>query len=369
MGIRDEIMRELYSDEDIYRAFRDVPGDNGYPHTRLDQRVVDAVIDAVQPRLWVEVGTMLGGSALVAARRLADRGMQCPVVCIDPFCGDVNMWAWERDLRAKDEWRFLKLADGAPTIRERFMANVCAEGLEDAICPIPVTGTIGMKLLKKLHDDDRLSTRPDVIYLDAAHEEGETLLEVEAAWQLLNDGGVLFGDDWNWWGVQSDVLKFAQYAGADLDGLTGLKEALGESAHFQDGVLVWLDSRQWFLRKGDLTLDAPVAAAYKRVGGAKALGIPVGLPQRSGEGIAQTFTGGTVFFSPATGSHVVKGAILQLYADHGGPVGWIGFPIADEADLPDRTGWVSRFEHADITYRLDGDGTFSYEIRPRETGL
>lgn len=368
MSIRDEIMRELYSGEDIYRSFRGAAGDDAYPHTRLDAGVVDAVIDAVQPRLWVEVGTMLGGSALLTARRFAERAHRCPVVCIDPFCGDVNMWAWERDLRSKGEWRFLHLADGAPTIRERFMANVCAAGLDDVICPIPVTGTIGLKLLKTLYDDDRISARPDVIYLDSAHEEGETLAEVQAAWRLLNDGGILFGDDWNWWGVQSDVLKFAQYAGVDVDGLSGIRDALGDGAYVMDNVLVWTTTTQWFLRKGRLSLDPVIAAAYRRLGGVQRLGIPLGPAERMGAGLAQAFTAGTVFSSPQTGAHLVKGAILQIYTGHGGPASPIGFPIADEAETPDGKGWVSEFEHATITYRLDEDGTFSFEVRPRDGG-
>jgi hypothetical protein len=34
-----------------------------------------------------------------------------------------------------------------------------------------------------------------LIYLDSAHEQGETLIELALYWNILQPGGVLFGDD------------------------------------------------------------------------------------------------------------------------------------------------------------------------------
>ncbi|MGB6209457.1 LGFP repeat-containing protein, partial [Mycobacterium sp.] len=51
-----------------------------------------------------------------------------------------------------------------------------------------------------------------------------------------------------------------------------------------------------------------------------------------GDGLAQNFAGGKIFFSPATGANAVESDILAKYESLGGPGGNLGFPIANEAD-------------------------------------
>lgn len=248
MNIHGEIIRELYSDEDIYKNFRGTSGDVGYPHTNLEEKCVEAVAKETNPKFWLEVGSMLGGSAIRTAVCLKNRGVDCKVICVDPFCGDVNMWAWERGLRAENGWRFLGLRDGGPTIRERFMSNVCLSKMEDMICPISTTGIVGMKLLNRLLEEQRISSRPEVIYLDAAHEEHETFLEMMTAWNLMHGGGVLFGDDWGWGAVQSDALRFARIVKIDKGKSERIRDYLGENCTIEDGVVVW-KGIHWFICK------------------------------------------------------------------------------------------------------------------------
>jgi hypothetical protein len=89
---------------------------------------------------------MLGGSALLVARVAERLGCELDIVCVDPFTGDVNMWAWEQDLMRQGKWRFLGLVNGAPTIRQRFLANVKDAGFEGVITPLPATGIVGMNV-------------------------------------------------------------------------------------------------------------------------------------------------------------------------------------------------------------------------------
>ena len=50
-----------------------------------------------------------------------------------------------------------------------------------------------------------------------------------------------------------------------------------------------------------------------------------------GEGFGQNFAGGKIFFTPATGAHIMTGAILDKYESLGGPAdGDLGFPTIDE---------------------------------------
>lgn len=60
------------------------------------------------------------------------------------------------------------------------------------------------------------------------------------------------------------------------------------------------------------------------------LGFPTGNELAVNGGVSQTFQGGTVFWSAATGAHAVGGAIKNRYADLGYEQGRLGFPTGDE---------------------------------------
>ena len=45
---------------------------------------------------------------------------------------------------------------------------------------------------------DHLRLAADVIYLDSAHEKQETFHELVAYWPIVRPGGLLMGDDLNW---------------------------------------------------------------------------------------------------------------------------------------------------------------------------
>lgn len=80
---------------------------------------------------------------------------------------------------------------------------------------------------------------------------------------------------------------------------------------------------------------AAINMAWRAAGGAAG---PLGAREGDqypigGDGIAQDFAGGKIFFSPATGANAVEGEILAKYESLGGPVGSdLGFPIANESD-------------------------------------
>jgi predicted O-methyltransferase YrrM len=239
-----ELTAALYGDEPPL-DFAD-PGfrDDGYPHTNLQPAVIESVLDVAKPMFWLELGSMLGGSAILAAAVVKRRAAPTGIVCVDPFCGDVNMWAWEQGKKRAGEWRFLRTERGRPTIFERFVANVDAAGHGDIILPITATSMVGMRLLQRLLAQGLISRRPEVIYLDSAHEANETLLELHAAWDLLTPDGILFGDDWSWEAVRTDVLRFAATIQTRPERLL----ARHGQSHPQNGVVL-MENGQWALVK------------------------------------------------------------------------------------------------------------------------
>ena len=77
------------------------------------------------------------------------------------------------------------------------------------------------------------------------------------------------------------------------------------------------------------------------------LGYPTSSEEAVAGGVRARFQGGTIFWSPTTGTHIVTGAILQRYNILGGPAG-LGFPIADEARTADGTGALVRLQRGVI---------------------
>lgn len=206
--IFDELVDEIYSGRSPYVYADSSKYDNGYPHTNILEDLVEAIIIEFKPDFWLEIGSMLGNSAIKVASITKSKDTKTTVVCLDPFTGDVNMWAWEKDLHKDNKWRFLGLDKGRPTIYDRFLANVMQAGHDDIILPINCTSIVGVKLIQRLYQESRLSKIPSVIYLDSAHEEDETFLEIHRCWESLPEGGILFGDDWDWPAVRNDVLKY-----------------------------------------------------------------------------------------------------------------------------------------------------------------
>ncbi|MBY0441323.1 MAG: hypothetical protein K2Q25_04200 [Mycobacteriaceae bacterium] len=88
--------------------------------------------------------------------------------------------------------------------------------------------------------------------------------------------------------------------------------------------------------------DDAITVTWQKAGGdGSVLGAKQGDSYAVGEGFAQNFTGGKIFFTPATGARFVYGPILDKYQSLGGPVGSdLGFPTINE--VPGLAGPDSR---------------------------
>ena len=82
---------------------------------------------------------------------------------------------------------------------------------EKHVLPFHATSIVGARFLKAMQ------WHPDIIFLDSAHEQDETLLELRQYYDVLAPGGVLFGDDFMWPGVKNDVLTFVAQMGWGKD--------------------------------------------------------------------------------------------------------------------------------------------------------
>lgn len=132
----------------------------------------------------------------------------------------------------------------------------------------------------------------------------------------------------------------------------------GRQSRFENGFILWRSDA------GAHAITGAIHARWVELGaGAGLLGYPVTdeLPVLGGGGDAgrfSRFTGGVIYWSPATGAWEVYGAIRQAWEDdHGGALGALGFPISGELGTPASGGRYNNFERGVLVWH--GGGPFA----------
>ncbi|MGR6965918.1 N-acetylmuramoyl-L-alanine amidase [Geodermatophilus sp. URMC 61] len=89
---------------------------------------------------------------------------------------------------------------------------------------------------------------------------------------------------------------------------------------------------------------------YLSAGGPAVLGPPITDDAQTpgGRGAFVRFQHGDVYWSPATGSQLVRGEILKAWLAAGGATGYLGFPTTSDARTPEGRGYFVRFQGGDI---------------------
>ncbi|WP_049715143.1 DUF2599 domain-containing protein [Streptomyces caatingaensis] len=102
---------------------------------------------------------------------------------------------------------------------------------------------------------------------------------------------------------------------------------------------------------GGHSVDGAIWTEYTQTPGVQqALGCPITdeLALPDGVGRRQVFSGGSIYWSPATGAHAVWGLIGQKWGEYGWEGGSIGYPLTDELKNPDGKGVRQQFQQATI---------------------
>lgn len=184
-----------------------------------------AVIEEVRPKLIIEVGTWKGASAIHMAGLMKERGFPCNIICVDTWLGAMEFWE-----RKDDAVRFgsLNLRNGYPQVYYQFLANVVQSGMQENILPFPTTSSIAARFFAKY------GIHPDLLYLDASHDEIDVYTDLLQLWPIVRPGGMIFGDDYTsaWPGLKNAVHNFARQAGMGVE----------------------VRDRQWMMRKPKLAV-------------------------------------------------------------------------------------------------------------------
>lgn len=226
------LLERLHPEADPYAGFPldDWPEDLqgwGSDHPLLPQ-----AIRALRPRLIVEVGSWKGRSAVAMADACRQLDLTTTIVCVDTWLGSPEHFLGHQKAELRPS---LHMAHGYPRLYFQFVANVLHRGHEARIVPLPQTSDNGAEILR------RIGARPDLVYIDAAHEEQPVLQDLRAYFPLLADGGVLIGDDYKHGPVARAAHRFAEERGrpshADGKKFVLLRDAVPDRLHLPPEVV------------------------------------------------------------------------------------------------------------------------------------
>jgi lysophospholipase L1-like esterase len=119
----------------------------------------------------------------------------------------------------------------------------------------------------------------------------------------------------------------------------------GRGQHFQGGSIYWSPAT------GARDVTGAIREKWATLGWENSyLGFPTTseIPLVRSGGRVQHFSGGSAYWTPATGAHVVRGAIQGTWAATGYEWGNLGYPTTDEYDVPG--GKRSDFQFGSITW-------------------
>jgi hypothetical protein len=190
----NEINNTIYNNIELLP--QDLGGWNG------NSKIFGEFITETNPNIIIEVGSWKGQSSINMGNFVKNANMNTKIYCVDTWLGAIEFWTSgkftaERNLRTKN---------GYPQIYYQFLSNVIHNNLQDIILPFPNTSENGYRYFTYN------KIKAQLIYIDASHEEDDVYRDLNNYYELLDEGGIMFGDDYqkDWPGVINSVDRFGK---------------------------------------------------------------------------------------------------------------------------------------------------------------
>ena len=203
-----EKTKSLLHDVDPYEGFDHTLYPNDLHGWNLNPVLFESFVEQTKPKLIIEVGPWYGSSANAFATALKKFELDSGIVCVDTWLGAREMWTADSEdtgLNLRNvEGRFekLQLKNGFPQFYYQFLANMVYAGNTKTVTPFPQTSVIAGRWFAS-H-----KIKAQLIYIDGSHEYEDVLLDLKTYWKVLDDDGIMFGDDWHFPDVQRAVKEF-----------------------------------------------------------------------------------------------------------------------------------------------------------------
>ncbi|WP_100497668.1 hypothetical protein [Geodermatophilus chilensis] len=176
---------------------------------------------------------------------------------------------------------------------------------------------------------------------DVAAANGGAKVELQNGaiyWSSATGARVVRGNilaKWRQWGAESGALGYP--TGDDAAAPNG-----GYLTTFRGGTVYWSPAT------GARVMRGAILERYVAAGGPAELGYPTtdDGPAPGDRGAKAALEGGAVYWSPTTGAHVVEGEAARHYVEVGETRSALGYPIADTVETP--SGTRTEFENGEI---------------------
>jgi predicted O-methyltransferase YrrM len=181
-----------------------VPKDNHHWFGEANKEVLNGLIDELNPKLILELGSWTGAGS---TSFILNKAPNAHLICIDHWGYDLSVHtkqnAWDS---TPEEINRMK------TLWETFLVNTWDH--KNHLTPIRNTTIDGLKLL------ELLDVNFDLIYIDAHHDYESVLYDIEESLRLWPDA-IICGDDYRWpdGGVAKAVDECATKYNFELAGL------------------------------------------------------------------------------------------------------------------------------------------------------
>ena len=159
-------------------------------------KIFAELVQQIRPRRLFEVGSWKGMSTINFHRQLEKLNQPYELYCIDTWLGSLEHMDGQY-AGGKYPKKY-----GFPQLYLQFLSNLHYAGCLKNIFPIPNTSITAARYLKNQH------IHAELIYIDASHESPDVYHDISNYWDLLVEGGVMFGDDHDFDSVAHDVKQF-----------------------------------------------------------------------------------------------------------------------------------------------------------------
>jgi len=140
-----------------------------------NQRYLRQFIADKKPKIIVEVGSWLGSSTIDMAKHLSIANPAGKLYAVDTWQGSI------------EHQQTQELQDQLKVLYQQFLSNVIHQGMTHVIIPCRMTS---------VEAASALNVRPDLVYIDGAHDRDNVYQDVMHWYPKLASGGILCGDDW-----------------------------------------------------------------------------------------------------------------------------------------------------------------------------
>lgn len=142
--------------------------------------IFERLICELKPNIILELGSYKGKSAIQFANLCKKHNLSTKICCVDTWLGSAE----------HEQNNDLMKVNGWPTIFYQFLANIVHTGHEDCVIPIPMDTMSNYRLMKSAN------TKVPLIYVDAGHYYESVHADIKYYWEVLENGGVMLGDDY-----------------------------------------------------------------------------------------------------------------------------------------------------------------------------